>query len=248
MNDDWDSILPTARKTKLQSYWSKTVSLIVRWPFRSIIFLCSLSWFVFELSKAVQLRVERARLVQARDAFVNKVANHGKLEVEVHAKRNPGVPAIQLLKSDSEFAFRWEVYWPNEVPCMLFYGNVELGADGEIRRILGGGASGYQGQALRPEVVFYREAQFYLASGSTYRPPGLGERIADGFRGVSKRVCGEDAVYLHQDLSRPAVLLQVQLEEDVGKSNSVAYVVAIIASDVHERLHRQDTPMANEAL
>ena len=248
MNDDWDSILPTARKTKWQSYLPKIVSLIVRWPVRSVVFFGSLSWFVFELTKAVQLRTERATLVQARDAFENKVANHGELVVDTHAKQNPGVAAIQLLKSESEGAFRWEVHWPKEVPRMVFNGNVELGSDGEIRRLLGGSAGGYQEQTLRPAVVFYREAQFYLASGSVYRPKGLGERIEDGFRGVSKRVCGEDAVYLHQDPSRPVILLQVQLEEDVGKPNAVAYVMAIMASDVHERLRKQATSLASEAL
>ena len=248
MHEDWNSILPKAEKTRLQSYWSKIVNLIVRWPVRSILLVCSLSWFVFELTKAVQLRTERSSLVQARDAFETKVANHGALVVDAHAKQNPGVAAIQLLKSESKHAFRWEVHWPKDVPCMVFNGNVELGSDGEIRRLLGGSAGGYQEQTLRPAVVFYREAQFYLASGSAYRPKGLGERIEDDFRGVSKRVCGEDAVYLHQDPSRPAVLLQVQLEEDVGKSNAVAYVMAIMASDVHERLRKQATPSANEAL
>jgi hypothetical protein len=248
MNDDWDSILPTTRKTKWQRYGSKTVSLIVRRPVLSIILLGSLSWFVFEFTKLVQLRTERASLIQARDAFETKLANHGELVVDAHAKQNLGVPAIQLLKSESERAFRWEVYWPKDVPCMVFNGNVELGSDGEIRRLLGGAASGYQGQALRLGVVFYREAQFYLASGSVYRPKGLGERIQDGFRGVSKRVCGEDAIYLHQDPSRPVILLQAMLEEDVGKPNAVAYVMAIMSSDVHDRLRKQATSLASEAL
>lgn len=180
-------------------------------------------------------------------AYEKRTANRGELLVGLHAKKNPKAAAIQLLKSDSELAFQWEVYWPDHVPYVLFFGNAELSPDGTIRRVLGSPSGGFRGNVLHPEVVFYREDQFYLASTNTIRPKDLVERIVNGFRGISKQVCGEDTVFLHQDMTRPAILLQVQRVEDQGLANAEVYIVAIMAIDVFERLRIQDAAFANEA-
>ena len=218
----WETLIPGDHANVFFTAIVRLRKWLLRNPLRVLITLVLATWFVREVCRSIYFTFEHRALI-AMDS--NPEEYSGPFTLDQVAAQNVGAIAVQMLKTDEQGRYRWRIAKPETLDLQAFYGPALLGEDGQV--VLLFDDHNWFPFESEVSVLFYLEMGQYQPAFQFPDSQLLGERIANGYSGVRKIAFGELSPYVHSDMSKPLILLQLQLEEDVGKANSPVFVVGI---------------------
>jgi hypothetical protein len=173
--------------------------------------------------------------------FTKRIAFTGESQVSMHGKTKPTQAALQLLKTDSNLTWSWDVYWPADQSLRFYVGSAMIRPDGTVESISHGSASTIE-RVSTPTVHFYREWNQFKVSSIDINPPIIGERVMSGFEGIKQFIAGRDGIDAHQDFSKPALLFSLTMVEDLDKPAAKALIGALMTEDCYNRFFTRQEP------
>lgn len=240
MNNPW-ATLESSPETLGQRARKKLWRIVYRHPVRCALSLGLVCWFLNGISAFAYLQYESNTLLRMHKEFTKRIAFTGESQVSMLGNAKPTQAALQWLKTDSNWTWSWDVYWPANQSLRFYVGSAMIRPDGTVESISHGSASMMERNSAHT-VHFYREWNQCKVSGLEIKPPVIGERVINEFAGLKQFLAGRDGIVVHHDFTEPALLFSLTMVEDLDKPVAKALIGALMTEDCYNRFFTRREP------